>query len=117
MSPRKLTPAMLNILLALADGAKHGYAIMLELESPAGGAVRLGPATLYRSLAKLTEMGLIEESDERPAPDDDERRRYYRLTVSGERVATEEARRLERLVTSARRSGLLPRRGLAEMER
>lgn len=117
MGARKLTPAMFDILLALAGGEKHGYAIMLEFETLSDGATRLGPATLYRSLKQLVEMDLIEESDERPAPNDDERRRYYRLTASGERIASEEAARLERLVASARRRGLLRGGGLAEVER
>src|SRR5882672_12066467 len=82
-----LTPAVFNILLALADGEKHGYAIMQEVREDTGGAIRLGPGTLYGSLDRLERAGMVEESNERPAAkDDDERRRYYRLTDFGRRV-------------------------------
>ncbi|MCI0399598.1 MAG: PadR family transcriptional regulator [Chloroflexi bacterium] len=105
-----LTPAVFNILLALAGGEKHGYGIMQEITTQAGGRLRLGPGTLYGSIKRLLEDGLIEESDERPDPaHDDERRRYYRLTEFGQRVAAAEAARLEELVRLAHSRRLLPR--------
>lgn len=108
---RRLTPAMINVLLALGSEEKHGYAIMTQLEELGGASMRIGPATLYRSLAALAQAGLIEESEERPDPEsDDERRRYYRLTPRGQAVASAEAERLDSLLASARRSGLLPGR-------
>ncbi len=79
-----LTPAVFNILLALVDGEKHGYAIMLEVEANTHQDVKMGPGTLYGSIKRMLEAGLIEESGERPDPQlDDQRRRYYRLTVVG----------------------------------
>jgi len=94
-----LTPAVFHILLALADGERHGYGIMKEVETYTGGKLRLGPGTLYRSIKGLLAEGLIAESDERPDPSlDDERRRYYRLTEFGQRVARAELDRLTRLV-------------------
>lgn len=105
-----LPPSEFQILLALADRARHGYAIMQEVDRRSGGAVRLGPGTLYGSIKRMLAAGLIEESDERPAAArDDERRRYYRITAPGKRVATAEARRMERLVTAARAKRLLGR--------
>jgi DNA-binding PadR family transcriptional regulator len=105
-----LTPAMFHILLALADKERHGYHIMREVEERTSGNVKLGPGTLYGSVKRMIADGLIEELDERPAPDlDDERRRYYRLTDLGFRVAGAEAQRLEQLVRSARAKKLLPR--------
>ena len=98
-----MTPAMFNILLALADGEKHGYAIMLEVEANTQGAVKMGPGTLYGSIKRMLASGLIEESDERPDPAlDDERRRYYRLSGLGQRALRQEAERLERQVSVAR---------------
>jgi len=99
-----------QILLALADGERHGYAIMQEIERRSAGAVRLGPGTLYGSIKRMLAAGLIHESEERPADGrDDERRRYYRITTLGRRAATAEARRMERLVTAARAKRLLGR--------
>jgi len=98
-----LSPAVLHILLALAGGERHGYAIMRETEQLSAGAVRLGPGTLYRTLKTLLDAGLIAESGERPDPaHDDERRRYYRLTGFGRRVTLAETQRLARLVAHAR---------------
>ena len=98
-----MTPAMFNILLALADGEKHGYAIMLEVEANTQGAVKMGPGTLYGSIKRMLASGLIEECDERPDPAlDDERRRYYRLSGLGQRALRQEAERLERQVSLAR---------------
>lgn len=99
-----LTAGMYQILVALADGAQHGYAIMREVDRQTGGTIKLGPATLYTSLKRLLGSGLIEESGERPDPRlDDERRRYYRLSGLGRQVAIAETNRLEALVTAARR--------------
>lgn len=104
-----LTPADFNILLALANGEKHGYAIMQEVITNTGGKLRLGPGTLYGAIKRLLEDDLIEESDERPDPaHDDERRRYYRMTEFGKRVAAAEAARLDELVGLARSRRLLP---------
>lgn len=88
-----------HILLSLAGGEQHGYGIMLEVLDRTGGKVRLWPATLYGSLKRLIEAGLIQESDERPAPElDDARRRYYRLTRLGQRVLDAESERMQELV-------------------
>jgi DNA-binding PadR family transcriptional regulator len=104
-----LTAAVFQILLALADGEKHGYGIMLEVGQRTGRRMRMGPGTLYGSIARMLAAGTIEESDERPDPAlDDERRRYYRLTRLGRRVAAAEARRLVELVRLARATDLLP---------
>lgn len=108
-----LTPAVFHILLALADGEKHGYGIMKEVGQCSGGSVRMGPGTLYGSIRRMLDSGLIEATDERPDPDiDDERRRYYRLTRFGLRVAEAEARRLDQLLQVARtRHVLAPSQG------
>ena len=104
-----LTHVSFEILLTLAGGEQHGYAIMLEVEARTGGAVNLHAGSLYRALNRLLEAGLIVELDERPGPDqDDERRRYYALTPKGREVARGEARRLEALVDMARQRRLLP---------
>jgi DNA-binding PadR family transcriptional regulator len=98
-----MTPAMFNILLALADGEKHGYAIMLEVEDNTQGSVKMGPGTLYGSIKRMLASGLIKETDERPDPAlDDERRRYYRLSGLGQRALRLEAERLENQVNVAR---------------
>lgn len=103
-----LTPAIFNILLALADGERHGYSIMQEIAHQTRGKLRIGPTTLYRSIKRLLEDGLIVESDERPDPSlDDERRRYYRLTGLGQRVAVAEINRLEQTLAVARSKSLL----------
>ena len=103
-----LTPATFQILMALLDGERHGYAIMQEVAERSEGTVRLGPGTLYGSLKRLLELGLVAESGERADPDsDDERRRYYRITKLGLSVARAEARRLEQLVRVARRKKLI----------
>jgi DNA-binding PadR family transcriptional regulator len=103
-----LTPSTFQILLALVDGERHGYAIMQEAENRSEGAVRLGPGTLYGSLKRLLEGGLIEERGERADPAlDDARRRYYRITEYGLSVARAEARRLEVAVAAARRKKLI----------
>jgi len=103
-----LTPAMFHILLALADGERHGYSIMQEIAAQTQGKMRIGPTTLYRSIKRLLVEGLIVEVDERPDPAmDDERRRYYRLTLFGQRVAAAEAQRLERALAVARTKPML----------
>lgn len=105
--PSSLTPAMHLILLSLLPGDRHGYAIMQSVESLTQGETRLGPATLYTSIRKLLDQGLVQETDERPdASLDDERRRYYRITAQGKVVAAAETGRLERLVRYARRHRL-----------
>lgn len=103
-----LTPVTFEVLLALGDGERHGYAIMREVEERTEGAVRLRPGTLYRAINRLLEMGFLEEAEERPDPaHDDQRRRYYRLTELGRRVAVAEAERLARVVMVARAKKLL----------
>lgn len=107
-----LTPAVLQILLALADEERHGYGIMQEVEARTEGETRLGPGTLYGSIKRMLADGLIEESDERPDPVmDDQRRRYYRITDFGRKVAGAEAQRLARLVSTAeaKKIAFLPR--------
>jgi DNA-binding PadR family transcriptional regulator len=103
-----LLPSMFQIMLALAEGERHGYGIMQEVRRQTGGRSILGPGTLYGTLKRLVAEGLIEESQSRPDPAaDDERRRYYRLTDFGLRVARAEAERLNGLVLVARTRALL----------
>jgi DNA-binding PadR family transcriptional regulator len=103
-----LTPAVQHILLSLADGERHGYSILREVERASGGDLRLGATTLYRSIKRLLAAGLIEEVDERPDPAlDDERRRYYRLTPFGQQVLRAETRRLAALVALAESKGVV----------
>jgi DNA-binding PadR family transcriptional regulator len=98
-----LTPAEFQILVALADGDKHGYAIGKEIAARTDGQVQLGAATLYTVIKRLLENGFIDEEAERPDPEvDDERRRYYRLTMRGRRAAESEALRLEATAKQAR---------------
>jgi DNA-binding PadR family transcriptional regulator len=97
-----LSPPEFQILLALADGEKHGYAIMQEVQTRSEGRTRLGPGTLYGALKRMLGSGLVEETEERPDPRlDDQRRRYYRLTDAGRRAAAAEAERLADLVHAA----------------
>jgi DNA-binding PadR family transcriptional regulator len=104
-----LTPAVLDIMVALGEEELHGYAIMQEVRRRTAGKRRLAPGTLYRSLRQMEERGWVVESEERPEPDlDDERRRYYRLTDLGRRVAIAELERLEGLVSTARSKGFVP---------
>ena len=106
-----LQPATFHILVALAEEDRHGYAIIQDVAARTNGAVRLSPGTLYRSIQRMLEQGLIVETDERPSPEyDDERRRYYRLTELGTAVAKAEAARLAELVRMARARGLAPRK-------
>ncbi|HXS97776.1 MAG TPA: PadR family transcriptional regulator [Candidatus Limnocylindrales bacterium] len=112
--PESLLPlqaAAFHILLALAEADLHGYAIIQDVAARTGGEVKLGAGTLYRTIQRMLEQGLIEERRERPAPeDDDERRRYYGITAFGLAVARAEARRLAQLVKLAKASGLVPGR-------
>lgn len=103
-----LTPAVFHILLALADGEKHGYAIMKEVQDATGGQVTMGPGTLYGSLKRMLKADMIRESSERADPDlDDSRRRYYELTAHGRRVMEAEAQRLAQAVRWARQKKAL----------
>ncbi|HZR43859.1 MAG TPA: PadR family transcriptional regulator [Ktedonobacteraceae bacterium] len=112
-----LSPAAFHILLALTTGERHGYSIMQEATHTSEGKINLGPGTLYRTIRRLLDDGLIEESEERPAPDlDDERRHYYRLTPFGMSVARAEAERLAALVRLAQRRQLLPQPGVFPLE-
>jgi DNA-binding PadR family transcriptional regulator len=112
MKPESLLPlpeAAFHILIALADEDRHGYAIIQEVAARTDGALKLSAATLYRSIQRMLEQGLIVETHERPAPeDDDERRRYYRIAPFGTAVARAEARRLTQLIKLARASGFAP---------
>ena len=110
-----LTPVALNILLALAGEERHGYGIGLEVRERTGGKMRLGPGTLYGSIKRMVDGGLIEESEGRSEeepddgrPYDTERRRYYRLTGFGERVLVAELSRLEGVVRTAQAKGVFP---------
>lgn len=99
-----LTPVMLQVLLSLGDGERHGYAITASIAARTAGRMQIQPGNLYRSLRTMLDAGLIDESDRRPAADlDDERRRYYRITAKGRRAAAAEIARLEDLVREARR--------------
>lgn len=105
-----LTPAAFHVLMALADGERHGYAIMQEIAEHTDGRMQMGPGTLYGTIKRLLEAGLIEESDERPDPHlDDERRRYYRLSGVGEKVVRAEAQRYADMAAVARGKRLIGR--------
>ena len=107
-----LPSATLHILLALADEDRHGYVIIQDIAARTDGALKLSAGTLYRSIQRMLEDGLIVEPRERPAPaNDDERRRYYRITPLGRAVARAEARRLADLVRMARAAGFAPAKG------
>jgi DNA-binding PadR family transcriptional regulator len=100
-----------DVLVSLADRERHGYAILKDIAERTDGRIRMSPSTLYAVIKRLLESELIEELTERPDPEhDDERRRYYRLTRLGRRVAESEAARLARLLADAKASGLVPRR-------
>jgi DNA-binding PadR family transcriptional regulator len=103
-----LPPAVLHILIALGEGEKHGYAVMQEVAERTDGKVRMSPGTLYGSIRKMLDEGIIEELFRR---DNDERRRYYRVTKFGRAVAAAEAERLTALLHHARLNGLVPRKG------
>ncbi len=103
-----LTPAVFSILLSLAPGGdKHGYQIMKDVRTPEGGAIQMGPGTLYGSLDRMMRDGLVEET----GFTDDERRRYYRLTALGDAALVGELGRLAKTIATARSLGLLPHRG------
>lgn len=105
-----LTPAVLHILLALADGDQHGYAIAQTVEELTGGTVRMGPGTLYGSIGRMVASGLLEESSRgRARVAEDERRRFYRMTALGRRVLESEMERLDRVVALARAKNVLRR--------
>lgn len=109
-----LTPPVFHILLALSDGERHGYAIMQDVAERTGGGMRLSPGTLYGSIKRMLEQGLIVELRDRDRPNaqnDDERRRYYRLTAFGRKVVKAEAARLAEMVEQARIYDLAPKRG------
>ena len=102
-----LTPAVLHILLALSIQQRHGYGIMKEVESDSQGKVKMGPGTLYGSIGRMTESGLIRESDKRVDPEmDDERRVYYRITALGQTTLAAELERYREVVAVARRKQL-----------
>ena len=104
-----LPPATFHILMALAEEDRHGYAIIQDVAARTDGELKLSAGTLYRSIQRMLEQGLLVETQERPAPElDDERRRYYRITPFGTAVARAEARRLTQLVRLARASGFAP---------
>ena len=104
-----LPPATFHILLALVDQERHGYAIIQDVEARTDGELRMSAGTLYRSIARMVEQGLIAEMTKRPATRlDDERRRYYRITPFGTAVARAEMARLSQLVRLARARGLTP---------
>ena len=106
-----LTPIVFQVLLALSDGDRHGYGIIREVDERTDGLIVLRTGTLYTVLKRLLELDLVEDSDKRPAPDeDDERRRYYRLTAFGRTVMAAEARRLESVVALARNKRVLKTR-------
>ncbi len=102
-----LTPAVFAILLGLAEGEKHGYALMKDARTPEGGGIQMGPGTLYGTIDRLMRDGLVEES----GVSDDERRRYYRLTAGGRTVLSSELERLDAAIASARSLRLIPTEG------
>jgi DNA-binding PadR family transcriptional regulator len=113
-SPDDLLPlpsATFHILVALSDADRHGYAIMQEVAERTGGRTKLNPGTLYTTIHRLLDQALIEELDARPAKaEDDERRRYYRLTTFGRQVAQRELARLTEMVALGRGAGLVAKR-------
>lgn len=105
-----LTPAVLHILLALSTEERHGYGIMKQVERESGGKVRMGPGTLYGSIGRMMDAGLIRESDKRPDPDmDDERRIYYAITAAGRRALQAELDRYRSVVAVATEKHLTPK--------
>jgi len=106
-----LKPVVFQVLLSLVDGERHGYALVQDIAERTAAKIDLEPGNLYRVLKAMLDEGVIEESERRPAPDrDDERRRYYRITPFGRKVAIAEAVRLDRIVADARARNLIPAR-------
>ncbi len=106
-----LPPASFRILLAVSDEDRHGYAIIQDIAARTGDELKMSAGTLYRSIQRMQEQGLIVETHHRPArKDDDERRRYYRITAFGSAVARAEARRLSQMLKLARARGIAPER-------
>jgi DNA-binding PadR family transcriptional regulator len=104
-----LSPATFHILMAVTNEDRHGYGIIQDVSARTGGGLKLSAGTLYRSIQRMLEQGLLVETQERPDPElDDERRRYYRITAFGRRVGDAEARRLSQLVKLARARGFVP---------
>lgn len=111
-----LTPLAFHVLLALADGEKHGYGILKDIEQRSEGRMKTASGALYLAAERLVEKAMIEESDSRPDPAlDDRRRKYYRLTPFGRRVAVEEATRLVKLTNAALETGLIDSTGLPDV--
>ena len=109
-----LTAVVLHILLALADGERHGYAIAKEIDTATDGAIPTGPGTLYGSIQRMLDAGLITEAPRRSRPDDDDaRRRYYRMTALGKRTLAVEVERLAQVVDIARSKRVLRGTGAA----
>ena len=105
-----LTPAVFHILLALSTGERHGYGIMKQVEADSQGKVSMGPGTLYGSLKRMLDVGLVQESDKRVDPEmDDERRIYYQLTGIGAQALESELDRYKRIVTIAQQRKLFPK--------
>jgi DNA-binding PadR family transcriptional regulator len=105
-----LTPAVFQILLALSTGERHGYSIMKQVEADSQGQVTMGTGTLYGSLKRMLDAGLVELSDRRVDPEmDDERRIYYRLTRAGAQALSAELQRYQRIVSVARQRKLFPK--------
>jgi DNA-binding PadR family transcriptional regulator len=106
-----LPPATFHILMAVAQEDRHGYGIIQDVIRRTNGELRLSAGTLYRSIQRMLEQGLIDETDDRPSPElDDERRRYYRISAFGAAVARAETHRMAQLVRMARTQGLRPER-------
>ena len=106
-----LPPATFHILISVADVERHGYAIIQDIAARTGGEIQMSAGTLYRSIQRMQEQGLIVESRKRPDPEeDDERRRYYQITSFGAAVARAEAGRLAQLIKLARARGIAPER-------
>ena len=110
-SPEELTPLspqVFHILVSLADRDQHGYAVMMDVAARTNGSIRMSAGTLYGSIQRILEQGLIEEVRNRRALGEDERRRYYRITEFGRRVVAAEASRLDEALQLARAIGILP---------
>ncbi|HEX2766075.1 MAG TPA: helix-turn-helix transcriptional regulator [Candidatus Limnocylindria bacterium] len=114
-SSAPLTPAVLHILLALSTEERHGYGIMKQVERESGGKLRMGPGTLYGSIRRMIEAGLIRESDKRPDPAlDDERRIYYAITGEGRRALEAELERYREVVAVAADKRIAPNATVAD---